>query len=230
METKNIVKNFAEQAKLVSCIGKKEFIDALSPIIGTKAELIYALGQGILIDELETTIKEFPVLHKKQVLRLFEKTAYVTKKDWISGGRIFRETLLDIVYALEDYTGRRIAKDADAPLAYLEYACKKDEKILIEDIADYFSERRDRKISKLIARDSQPEVEQVPVSEFIASNCGVDELDQNAPISSLGPVIGGEKIGDCYVVLYWLQVQYNKEIPPKFVKSKTVGELIEYLS
>ena len=134
----------------IAVIKKKELLDTLSPMVGKEnARKIYDLRRAILLSELEDTVKEFPILHKKQVIRLFEKCACVRKEDSIDGGRMMRPTLISLVEKLEAYTGRKITQDNDAPLRYLEDACDPDETITIEDIADYFSERKERKISKI---------------------------------------------------------------------------------
>ena len=161
MELQELLSKYKEvENKTISVIKKKEFVEAVEPLLGKEnTQKLYALRRAILISELADTIKEFPRLHKKQTLRLFENVACVKKEDNISGGRIMRETLIDLVETLEAYTGSKITQDCDAPLRYLEEFCDEDEVVTIEDIADYFSERQDRKISKIIARTTPSFIE-----------------------------------------------------------------------
>ena len=140
----------------------KELKEKLVKALGAEnAKKLLAIAPAILTTELDETIAEFPRLHKKQVIRLFENAANVKKSDSISGGRIFRPTLISLIERLEAYTGRKMLKENSlAPLRYLEGAnenrkkiikSSKNKEITIEDIADFFSEREDRKIEHLIA-------------------------------------------------------------------------------
>lgn len=151
MKTSEFVEklNAAETASLAD-VDKKRFFSTMIPLIGNKkATQLWTLRWGILVSELEQTISEYPVLHKKQIIRLFEKETHTNKNDNIHGGRILRGLLIDIVYALEAYTGKQIARDSHAPLAYLEEACAPGEVITVEDFADFFSGRENNKLSRL---------------------------------------------------------------------------------
>ncbi len=195
------------------------------------AKKIASIGKGILVEELENTIKKFPALKKSQILRLFENEACIKKQDSISGGRILRETLLDIIERLENYTGKKITRDCDAPLRYLEDTCQKDEAITIEDIADYFSGRGGRIEKLIIFSNSKPVASRQTVKNYLADSCGIsaNELNEGASITSLIPSVeAGEK--SYYIIIYWLEEAFNKTIPNSFVEQKTVKELIDYFT
>ena len=147
------IKNFKEDATL-SRVKKAIFIKELTPLLGaTKTQQLWNIRHGILISELEQTVKNSPNLTKEQVLRLFSKVAHVNPQDNIHGGRILRGLLIDIVATLEAYTGKKISQDADAPLAYLEDARASDEIITVEDFAEFFSDSG-TKLQKLIEKSA----------------------------------------------------------------------------
>ena len=228
----------------IAVIKKKELLDTLSPLVGKEnARKIYDLRRAILLSELEDTVKEFPVLHKKQVIRLFEKCACVRKEDSIDGGRMMRPTLISLVEKLEAYTGRKITQDNDAPLRYLEDACDPGETITIEDIADYFSERKERKISKLIARSCQPFTEMWKkkqrqnsrnvIKKYLADSCGVkpEQLNETEKVLVLHPADIPYGNDDYFVVIFWLEDRFKKILPKSFdCNTRTVGELIDFFA
>lgn len=240
-----LLKNKEIENKTISVIKKKEFVEAVEPLLGKEDTLkLYALRRAILISELADTIKEFPRLHKKQTLRLFEKTACVKKEDSISGGRIMRETLIDLVETLEAYTGSKITQDCDAPLRYLEDFCDEDEVVTIEDIADYFSERQDRKISKIIARSNPSFIEtwkkkqeqqnsRKRVKEYLAESCGVklEEIRETDKVIILHPCESSVGKDDYYIIIYWMEDAFNKMLPKNFdCNQRTIGELIDFFA
>lgn len=246
MELQELLSKYKEvENKTISVIKKKEFVEAVEPLLGKEnTQKLYALRRAILISELADTIKEFPRLHKKQTLRLFENVACVKKEDNISGGRIMRETLIDLVEALEAYTGSKITQDCDAPLRYLEEFCDEDEVVTIEDIADYFSERQDRKISKIIARTTpsfietwkkkqEQQISRKRVKEYLAESCGVklEEIKETDKVIILHPCEGSVGKDDYYVIIFWLEDTFNKMLPKDFdCNKKTVGELIDFFA
>ena len=149
-----IKKNYKEDATL-SRVKKVFFISELTPLLGaTKTQQLWNIRHGILVSELEQTVKNCPHLTKEQVLRLFDNVAHVNPQDNIHGGRILRGLLIDLVASLEAYTGKKISQDADAPLAYLEDALdSQDDRITIEDFAEFFSDSG-TKLQKLIEKSA----------------------------------------------------------------------------
>ena len=186
--------------------------------------------------EIANVIFEFPRMHKRQVIRLFERQGLVNKTAKMDSSAITRPLLIDLVEMLEEYTGMKITDDSDAPLAYLDQKCNT---LDIEDIGDFFSGRENSRIKSIIdsVKDVKPIFEnktakksfnsRKKVKEFIAACCGIkpDELDEDAPISSLRPDV---ECGDRphYLVVYWAEGRFNKLIPNEFVEEKSIGELI----
>lgn len=243
MNLKEIIADFSAKANnteaFVVNIPQGYFVSQLANAIGKEQAMkIYAIGRGILLSELEQTIAEYPVLHKKQVLRLFEKEAYVRKDSPIDGGLIPREILLHIVDMLESYTGRVLSQDCNSPLRYLEEACAKlkMEPLVIEDFADYFAERKNRKISQLIAASQKPATTSNDVMAFLADCLGTtaEAVNLGNPITNMRPHIPGittseTQSDDYYVVVFLLESQFDKVVPNEFVENKTIGELVEFL-
>ena len=155
MKTEEFVKKF--NLKATANLGRAKkvvFISTLTPLLGeSKTQQLWNIRRGILVSELEQTIQNCPRLTKDQVLRLFAQEAHVTPQDTTYGGRILRGLLIDLVAALEAYTGKKISQDADAPLAYLEDALdSQDDRITIEDFADFFSDSGN-KLKELIKKN-----------------------------------------------------------------------------
>lgn len=232
------------QKEILATLSNNELTALLSPICPPQtAQKIIAVKRGITFGELEETIKKFPVIRKSQVLRLFEKEACVNKKDNISGGRITREVLLEIVYALENYTGKKLTRDCNAPLRYLEDACEKlaqvkqngpkssNEKITIGDFADYFSGRCG-KIDLLIALAEKVKASRETVKSYLADSCGIslEEVNEQAPITSLVPNIGECGNQSHFVVIYWLESFFDKEFDNSLIENHTVGDLIDFFA
>ena len=246
MELNELLSKYKEvENKTISVIKKKEFVEAVEPMLGKENTLkLYALRRGILISELADTIKEFPRLHKKQTLRLFENVACVRKEDSISGGRIMRETLIDLVETLETYTGSKITQDCDAPLRYLEDFCDEGEEVTIEDIADYFSERQDRKISKIIARSNPSFIEtwkkkqeqqnsRKRIKEYLAESCGVklEEIRETDKVIILHPCERSVGKDDYYIIIYWMEQAFDTMLPKNFdFNQRTIGDLIDFFA
>ena len=184
------------------------------------------------------------LLHKKQTLRLFENVACIKKEDNISGGRIMRETLIDLVETLEAYTGSKITQDCDAPLRYLEDFCDEGEVVTIEDIADYFSERQDRKISKIIARSNPSFIEtwkkkqeqqnsRKRIKKYLAESCGVklEEIRETDKVIILHPCESSVGKDDYYVIIYWMEQAFDTMLPKNFdCNQRTIGELIDFFA
>ena len=148
-----IKKNYKEDATL-GRVKKVFFISELTPLLGaTKTQQLWNIRHGILVSELEQTVKNCPHLTKEQVLRLFDKVAHVNPQDNIHGGRILRGLLIDLVASLEAYTGKKISQDTDAPLVYLEDARDTGEVITVEDFAEFFSDSG-TKLQKLIEKSA----------------------------------------------------------------------------
>ncbi len=246
MELNELLSKYKEvENKTISVIKKKEFVEAVEPMLGKEnTQKLYALRRAILISELADTIKDFPRLHKKQTLRLFEKTACVKKEDSISGGRILRGTLIDLVEKLEAYTGSKITQDCDAPLRYLEDFCDEGEEVTIEDIADYFSERQDRKISKIIARSTPSFIEtwnkkkamqysRTAVKKYLADSCGIklEDIKETDKVIILHPTETACGKDDYYVIIFWMEDRFKKILPKNFdCNQRTVGELIDFFA
>lgn len=249
MELNELLSKYKEvENKTISVIKKKEFVEAVEPLLGKEnTQKLYALKRAILISELADTIKEFPRLHKKQTIRLFENVACVKKEDSISGGRIMRPTLITIVEYLEAYTGRKILKkNSKAPLRYLEELNKnqkkmikgspcKNEEITIEDIADFFSERDGRKIERLIAQsyiretDSE-DIDRTPegILDYL-QDCCQNKFDKNTKVCELVPRAFPSEIESYYIVLYILETTYDRFLPNDFdCNQRTIGELIDF--
>jgi len=221
----------------------KKLVDEANKELGTYADgkKIAKLANCFLIGEMNDVVEEFPHMHKRQVIRLFEQQALSKKSARLSSSAISRPYLIDLVEMLEDYTGLKITDDSDAPLEYLDQKCGS---LDVEDIGDFFSGREDARIKNIIdvmsgikavgpsANNKYQEGEsRQTVKAFIASCCGVDESDLNekAPIKTLKADV------DCgarphYMVVFWAEGRFNKMIPNEFIESKTVGDLIDALA
>ncbi len=219
----------------LAVIPKKELLNLLKNKYNCSNEIskkIFSVRKGILCSELENTIKAFPVLKKSQILRLFEKEAYVKKTDNISGGRILRETLLGIVFALENYTGKKISReDSDAPLRYLEDACPDGEQITIEDFANFFTNRCS-KLDNILLLVQKPAASRQTIKSYLADSCGIEpeDIDEKASIKTLTPSI--EKCGEMsyYLVILWLEDTFKKTVNNNFIENKTIGDLIDFFT
>ena len=67
------------------------------------------------------------------------------------------------------------------------------------------------------------------VRKFIMKCCGLKSLDENQPITSLEPDVPcGNK--PYYTVVAWAEGKFNKRVENAFVESKTIGELIDFLT
>ena len=223
----------------------KELKEKLTAALGAEnAKKLLDIAPAILTTELDETIAEFPRLHKKQVIRLFENAANVKKSDSISGGRIFRPTLISLIESLEAYTGRKMLEDSLAPLRYLEEVNEQNvskpfkvRDIKIEDIADFFSERINRRIERLIAKSNMPqskerEIDRTPEGiNIYLKGCCKNTFDKETKICDLVPqdVPAGQE--SYYIVLFWMEQQYDKMLPKSFdFQTKTVGDLIKFFA
>lgn len=224
----------------------KELKEKLVKALGAEnAKKLLDIAPAILESELDKTIAEFPRLHKSQVIRLFENVANVKKSDSISGGRIFRPTLISLIESLEAYTGRKMLEDSLAPLRYLEEAnenrkkiikSSKNKEITIEDIADFFSEREDRKIEHLIALSAtqmaiKEKDHSVHAVEQFLQGCCKQQLKKDTKVCDLVPqdVPAGQE--SYYIVLFWMEQQYDKMLPKSFnFREKTVADLISFFA
>ena len=223
----------------------KELKEKLVKALGAEnAKKLLDIAPAILESELDETIAEFPRLHKKQVIRLFENAANVKKSDSISGGRIFRPTLISLIECLEAYTGRKMLEDSLAPLRYLEEVNEQNvskpfkvRDIKIEDIADFFSERINRRIERLIAKSNMPqskerEIDRTPEGiNIYLKGCCKNTFDKETKICDLVPqdVPAGQE--SYYIVLFWMEQQYDKMLPKSFnFREKTVADLISFFA
>ena len=223
----------------------KELKEKLTAALGAEnAKKLLDIAPAILTTELDETIAEFPRLHKKQVIRLFENAANVKKSDSISGGRIFRPTLISLIESLEAYTGRKMLEDSLAPLRYLEEVNEQNvskpfkvRDIKIEDIADFFSERINRRIERLIAKSNMPqskerEIDRTPEGiNIYLKGCCKNTFDKETKICDLVPqdVPAGQE--SYYIVLFWMEQQYDKMLPKSFnFREKTVADLISFFA
>ena len=223
----------------------KELKEKLTAALGAEnAKKLLDIAPAILTTELDETIAEFPRLHKKQVIRLFENAANVKKSDSISGGRIFRPTLISLIESLEAYTGRKMLEDSLAPLRYLEEVNEQNvskpfkvRDIKIEDIADFFSERINRRIERLIAKSNMPqskerEIDRTPEGiNIYLKGCCKNTFDKETKICDLVPqdVPAGQE--SYYIVLFWMEQQYDKMLPKSFdFQTKTVADLIKFFA
>lgn len=223
----------------------KELKEKLVKALGAEnAKKLLDIAPAILESELDETIAEFPRLHKKQVIRLFENAANVKKSDSISGGRIFRPTLISLIESLEAYTGRKMLEDSLAPLRYLEEVNEQNvskpfkvRDIKIEDIADFFSERINRRIERLIAKSNMPqskerEIDRTPEGiNIYLKGCCKNTFDKETKICDLVPqdVPAGQE--SYYIVLFWMEQQYDKMLPKSFnFREKTVADLISFFA
>lgn len=223
----------------------KELKEKLVKALGEEnAKKLLDIAPAILTTELDETIAEFPRLHKKQVIRLFENAANVKKSDSISGGRIFRPTLISLIESLEAYTGRKMLEDSLAPLRYLEEVNEQNvskpfkvRDIKIEDIADFFSERINRRIERLIAKSNMPqskerEIDRTPEGiNIYLKGCCKNTFDKETKICDLVPqdVPAGQE--SYYIVLFWMEQQYDKMLPKSFnFREKTVADLISFFA
>lgn len=193
----------------------------------------------ITFGEVERAVNEFPHLHKSQVLRLFDN-ALVKKTVKLDSSGITRPHLIDLVELLEDYTGLRITDDTDAPLAYLDKKCNT---LSIEDIGDFFSERKDSKIRQILSAMEQakasmpqltPETSAIlrqGVKRYLAYCCNIEEeqLQEDQPIRTLHSGMDTDEKA-YYNVVFWMETKFNKVVPNDFVETKTIGELIDFLA
>ncbi len=226
-------------------LNQKELKEKLTAALGAEnAKKLLDIAPAILESELDKTIAEFPRLHKKQVIRLFENVANVKKSDSISGGRIFRPTLISLIESLEAYTGRKMLEDSLAPLRYLEEVNEQNvskpfkvRDIKIEDIADFFSERINRRIERLIAKSNMPqskerEIDRTPEGiNIYLKGCCKNTFDKETKICDLVPqdVPAGQE--SYYIVLFWMEQQYDKMLPKSFnFREKTVADLISFFA
>lgn len=196
------------------------------------AKKLYKLGRAVLICELGNIFAEYPRLHRKQVIRLFEAHACIKKDADISGAAITRPHLIDLVDLLETYTGRKLSDNSSTPLAYLERACEKGEVITILDIADFICAKEGRKIGRILSRIARPRISRETVKNYIADCCekNVEDIDEEAPITTLSPVIGSCGKNDYYVVVMWCESEFNKTVDNSFVETRTIGDLIGFLA
>lgn len=226
-------------------LNQKELKEKLVKALGEEnATKFLGIAPAILESELDKTIAEFPRLHKSQVIRLFENVANVKKSDSISGGRIFRPTLISLIESLEAYTGRKMLEDSLAPLRYLEEVNEQNvskpfkvRDIKIEDIADFFSERINRRIERLIAKSNMPqskerEIDRTPEGiNIYLKGCCKNTFDKETKICDLVPqdVPAGQE--SYYIVLFWMEQQYDKMLPKSFnFREKTVADLISFFA
>lgn len=216
---------------------KKDFILAVQKVndkyqTSVDPKKLYKLGRAVLICELGNIFAEYPRLHRKQVIRLFETHACISKDTTISGGAITRPYLIDLVDLLESYTGRKLSDNSLAPLAYLERACEKGEVITIMDIADFICAKEGRKIGKILSRIARPRISRETVKSYIADCCekSTEEIDEEAPITTLVPIIGICGKNDYYVVVMWCEGEFNKIVSNDFVETRTIGDLITFLA
>ena len=218
-------------------LNQKELKNKLVKALGEEnATKFLGIAPAILESELDKTIAEFPRLHKSQVIRLFENVANVKKSDSISGGRIFRPTLISLIESLEAYTGRKMLEKSSpdkpyAPLHYLEVANEqsiakpfKVRDITIEDIADFFSERINRRIEHLIAKSNMPQAKEKDRSadaiQLFLQGCCKQPLKNDTKICDLVPqdVPAGQE--SYYIVLFWMEQQYDKMLPKEKNRKK----------
>lgn len=226
-------------------LNQKELKEKLVKALGEEnATKFLGIAPAILESELDKTIAEFPRLHKKQVIRLFENAANVKKSDSISGGRIFRPTLISLIESLEAYTGRKMLEDSLAPLRYLEEVNEQNvskpfkvRDIKIEDIADFFSERINRRIERLIAKSNMPqskerEIDRTPEGiNIYLKGCCKNTFDKETKICDLIPQDVPAGQDSYYIVLFWMEQQYDKMLPKSFnFREKTVADLISFFA
>ncbi len=234
------LKNAGREEILKSQIYKipmKDFVLAVEKVnakynTSVDAKKLYKLGRAVLICELGNIFAEYPRLHRKQVIRLFETQAHAGKDADISGTAITRPHLIDLVDLLETYTGRKLSDNSSTPLAYLERACEKGEVITIMDIADFICAKEGRKIGKILSRIARPRISRETVKSYIADCCeiNVEDVNEEALITTLSPAIGNCGKNDYYVVIMWCESEFNKTVANPFVESRTIGELIDFLA
>lgn len=96
----------------------------------------FTKGSSITIDEICEAFRKYPKISEEEILRFFKKEAWANAKDEISGQKISRPYLIDIVYAFEAYTGRKMSNDTNpvGPLADYD-----DQGITLSDIAKFFA-------------------------------------------------------------------------------------------
>ena len=215
----------------------KSIVDRVNKQYGTNADgkKIAKLASCFLIEEMPEVIKEYPHLHKRQVIRLFEQQCLTKKVARIASTAITRPYLIDLVELLEDYTGYKMTDDSDAPLAYLDQKCGT---LDIEDIGDFFSGRENARIRQIIktmelVKPIEPKAEgnayRNDVKAYLEACCGT-KIDEKAPIRSMKPCNLSVGDGSYYVVVLWAEGKFNKVVPNDFVESKTIGELIDILA
>ena len=200
----------------------KELKEKLVKALGAEnAKKLLAIAPAILTTELDETIAEFPRLHKKQVM-------------------------ISLIERLEAYTGRKMLKENSlAPLRYLEEAnenrkkiikSSKNKEITIEDIADFFSEREDRKIEHLIALSAtqmttKEKDHSVHAVEQFLQGCCKQPLQNDTKVCDLIPQDVPAGQDSYYIVLFWMEQQYDKMLPKSFdFQTKTVGDLIKFFA
>ena len=105
------------------------------------------IASAILIAEFDDTVMNYPRLHTKQVIRLFEKQARANKNSEISSQEIFRTHLISLVEDLEEYTKKSLCDYnlKQGPLAHLD-----DKGVTVKDIAAFFA-GKEGKVSEILA-------------------------------------------------------------------------------
>lgn len=226
---KDLVNLSREQifAQSLNALPQKAFSQAVKAVnakhgININAKALYAIRNAILISEIGDIFNEYPRLHKKQVIRLFERMSSAKKESRISTTAIPATLTVDIIDWFSDYTQRELR------YASIERAIDDGEQITVNDLADFFSEREGRKIAEILSRISRPSISRETIKSFIADSCGkkAEEINEELPITTLAPSIGSCGGKDYYLVVYWAEGEFNKTVKNSFVESKTIRELI----
>lgn len=203
-------------------------VEAINAKYGTKfnAKSLYNIRKGVLISEIGSIFEEYPRLHKRQIIRLFENMASAKKDTLVSSTAVPAPLTVDLIDWLSDYTHRELR------YASIERAIDDGEAITVNDLADFFSERKGRKIAEILARISRPGISRETVKSFIADSCGkkAEDIDENELITTLAPSLGSCGKDDYYVVILWAEDEFNKTVSNHFAEHKTIGELITLLA
>ena len=217
---------------LSSLFGVREIERLLATEMGhPKARKFSKIGSAILVSELNETAENYPHLTAVQVLRFFKNEALADGNVLLDSTGITRPMLIELVEALENYTGLRITDDSEAPLRYLD---ERSRTLTINDIAEYFSYSPSR-IMSIQARDlccvpSMSEktkaCQRTVVKSYLTDCCNGKEIDESLPIIQLR----SDVTDNPYVIVHWLEGRFCRILNNQFVEQKTVGELLDFFA
>lgn len=218
-----------EQCVLTAFLSKAEIKELFSFELGRNAYKLAKMGSAILVSELDETVESFPRLSQEQVLRWFKREALVGPEVKLDSTGITRPMLIELVEALEDYTGLQLSdeKNLQAPLRYLDEI---SQTLTIEDVAEYFSgspsrimsiRTKDRKGLPPMSGKTQT-YQRSAVKSYLNDCCG-GEVNEGTPVANLCCV----DVDNPYVIVHWMENRFGKMIDNAVIKKGTVKDLLD---